>query len=715
MGFPKHQDPTEGHEATAPYNFVPLPDKVETISLESLPDHDSYDTTRHTGRIEVKLTTASPLYIRGGLSPELFAKIGKKSFHELRDDEKQQVAQFFHTHDENNPVIPGSSLRGMLRSMIEIVTYGKVQPVSDKQLIYREVGSGTSIAKEYKDRLIQTDMDRVFTPLVQAGYMEKRGLDWFIRPAEVINGVTFSRVLRDNVPSNLPRWHNTKTARQIWFKPGPYDYKNVRKGFIKMKFSDALDLSATEQKGLQAGVHIVSGPMSNKKFDRVIYPPDQNADAIPVPDEMVISYREQITKEQKKLLGENGVLQDKQPVFYLMENDELIFFGHTMMLRIPYPKTPKDFVPDILRKEADVDFAEAMFGYVKSNKIPAGKPRVYAGRIFVSDARLAQDANDIWLQDEPIIPKILSGPKPTSFQLYLTQQKPDPYIYETKTGATKSEMHLSHYASPTPDETVIRGHKLYWHHGANPAIKNTDSSATEKQLTQIKPLKSGVTFNFTIQFENLSELELGALWWILKLGANPDYRLKLGMGKPLGTGAIKTEPTLKLTNRRTRYQSLFDGNQWQTGIIEDDDNASIDKITEDFEGFIKENHTDAFGYDGRLAQLFALLNFPGPQSSKTEYMNLRSFRDRNVLPTPRYIHHHNRQRVRVSQYKKFGTVKQMWTISWNSKKNRSETKMPNGEIAVINLKRKAAEKLNNQTVELVIAEIKKGICYLEEY
>lgn len=53
-------------------------------------------------------------------------------------------------------------------------------------------------------------------------------------------------------------------------------------------------------------------------------------------------------------------------------------------------------------------------------------------------------------EDETITPSILASPKPTTFQHYLVQ-----------TSDEKPE--LKHYASQPNQDTVIRGHKLYWH------------------------------------------------------------------------------------------------------------------------------------------------------------------------------------------------------------------------------------------------------------
>ncbi|NJL54078.1 hypothetical protein HC928_02180 [bacterium] len=115
--------------ARAPYNFVPLPERavdfreqpgLEGLSLEAaLPSHDTFHPGRYTGYVDVTLTTESPLYIRGPLTQdELEDNSRDRSQHRNKPD-------FFHHGDPNQPVIPGSSLRGMLRALLEIVNVGE--------------------------------------------------------------------------------------------------------------------------------------------------------------------------------------------------------------------------------------------------------------------------------------------------------------------------------------------------------------------------------------------------------------------------------------------------------------------------------------------------------------------------------------------------------------------------------------------------------------
>src|SRR5438128_2384376 len=128
MSLPLHRNPTKNRTASAPYNFVPLPEMIikAVANAEQLPDHNTYAHADypHTGYFEVTLTTKAPLYVR---SPFV---INDFLWQERGDDANlpysQQVKNtphFFYTRPQNQPVIPGTSLRGMLRSLLEVRSY----------------------------------------------------------------------------------------------------------------------------------------------------------------------------------------------------------------------------------------------------------------------------------------------------------------------------------------------------------------------------------------------------------------------------------------------------------------------------------------------------------------------------------------------------------------------------------------------------------------
>src|SRR5436305_1605436 len=148
--WPQHQNPSAPQRiASAPCRSVALPENImpAVTDTDNLPDHDNYDPTLRSGYFDVTLTTRSPLYIRGPISSEDFQR-------QEQDTQVKNKPEFFHTGDERRPVIPGSSLRGMLRALLEIVSYSKMQWVSEKQLFFRTVDD-SAVGLYYNHQMVE--------------------------------------------------------------------------------------------------------------------------------------------------------------------------------------------------------------------------------------------------------------------------------------------------------------------------------------------------------------------------------------------------------------------------------------------------------------------------------------------------------------------------------------------------------------------------------
>lgn len=710
--LPKQINPQKPEDtALAPYNFVPLNENVVSVAANALPDQDVYHTDRLHGVIMCTVTTETPLFVRGGLTPDEYARLDDLHEKDLPYTERvKNKPAFFSVESSGAPRIPGSTLRGMVRTLVEIVGYGKFERVTRNKLVYRSLGDITAHGDRYRDRIMQLDDEgydergryQSYTPRVQAGYIYHRNNQWWIRPAQRIGGTTYARIhesLRKKL-GPLEKLPGCKNAYRIFIQPGPWEYQMVRGGLIRIRYSKVERADARPGQGLIEGALATSGHMSSKRFEAVVFPVDRNAADILVEQEMVIDYLDQVSQEQESLLGEEGVLtrhpelekvdasdglpKHRQPVFYLLDEDgKLVFFGHTMMMRLPYPRSPHDLTPENLRNERVVDLAEAIFGYTKADG--QGKDRAYAGRVFFSDARIDDaDVAECWWTPTPITPRILATPKPTAFQHYLVQQYPDPEEYRrTRDGQPQYRKHLADYASAIQNETTLRGYKLYWHKGggvtldavrepeeqrARPHPKKPGFVLRDSQYTQMCPVKPGVRFHFTIRFENLAREEVGALLWALTLpGPHPGgYRHKLGMGKPYGLGSVKLEAALRLEDRTNRYQTLFvagaDGAPradaantfaWASG----ERTLRADETTAELIAAFERHVVVAARLPGnaaltqqpRIKALLELLKWPGPPAAQTRYMEIErqmynnrtgrtekvnEYKDRKVLPTP---------------------------------------------------------------------------------
>ncbi len=635
-------------QALAPYNFVPLPERIIRLTPNILPDQDQYHTNRLSGYIDCELTTESPLYTRAALTPKDYAA----------GAQAKDESAFFYVTDKEKPVIPGSSLRGLLRGLVEIVSYSKIQYVSEKKLVYRAVGDTTSHGGGYRDRLMQFDGERNrkkhYTPLIRGGYIVKHNKEWAIQPAKEVGSTTYAHLTIDErLFKSLRAIPGCRNASEVYIQTGKYDYQSVRGGFLMIKYAPVLRAEPKPQSGLRRGTLARSGGMSSKRTEAVVYEMDKSQLPIPLSDDMLDDYRNQVSKEQETFLGgKDGVLRENQPIFYITdEKGDLDFFGHARMFRLPYPASPFEFVPPRLRREEDVDMAEAIFGFTKEGG--EGKAQAFAGRVFVSDAQLLPEQGDVWLTEKKVvIPKILASPKPTTFQHYLVQMTPNKkQIGKTRDGRPKHVVYLNDFAARTPSETVIRGHKFYWHKGnasLSQIAEPEQLSANDTQHTRIQPVKSGVKFQFRIDFENMLPEELGAVLWVLKVADDDAYRLKIGMGKPLGMGAVKISGSLYEIDRNSRYNTLFSKSGWRTGWKKSDKMAKL--ATASFEQFVlralKETSIKDLANVDRIEMLLHMLSWPGPDPEKTRYMEIErragkrkvnEYRGRPALPLPSVV------------------------------------------------------------------------------
>ena len=668
MTWPTHNNPSNDNNSIAPYNFVPLPEKVflnpdDEENTRSL--HGKYytkDEGRHTGWIDLKIKAETPLYTRCAFDPALAAK---------KVTEEPVRQQFFHHGDPNHPFIPGSSLRGMVRSLVEVIGCGKMQWVKDEKLVYRAVGDTTSFGQSYREKIMGKDLSKKDNEMhfeypsakLKGGYLEKSGHGWAIRPAMEPNGhgESFIHVSYHSVSSFVEK--GSLNVYEVYVRPRPRCLSRRSKRDDKtlyLNLAETDTVSQNPKEELVAASLVVSGHMGGeheKHWHCAIYEPNPASAPVPIPDTMWNQYEEDTKLSRSTRTETRKLKNNKDPLFYLLDDsNNLVYFGSTVCFRLPYNHSTLDFVPESLKDEAGLDIAESLFGTVKKK----GKLAV-KGRVSFEDAEWKNTNGASPFFDDANngrrIPKILSGPKPTSFQHYLVQPE---------MAGRKERMHYNSAPVKSEDgDTVIRGHKLYWHKNplGHDAIyeKNSDvmlkqdetgiepllekngekKSKISTQHTVIRPVRKDVEFASRIHFENVSAIELGALLTALKLTEN--MRHKLGMGKPLGMGSVQITATLHVCDRKKRYETFLCAR-----------NEESESETQQIEKTAKEHFMNALlMHQGaphglkdiwdfpRFKALAALLEWKHPPDVKqTSYVGIgkeengNQWRMHKILPTP---------------------------------------------------------------------------------
>jgi CRISPR-associated protein (TIGR03986 family) len=668
--IPHHSNPSkQNRTAHAPYNFVPLPEQV--VRVCKIPGHDKYAEHTHTGYLNCVLTTLTPTYTRTALNPEFFARWNENDDKQemMRDKQARETyAQFFSLDDAQRPIIPGSSLRGMTRALIEIAGFGKTAWVSkDFGITFRAVAAA-------KDDPLKAPYDQVlgrFGKKVRAGYLLNKSEDWFVQPAFLPSDYGWQvqdaylkikdRQLSANAVPGFMSFNDHS------YKPQYHEVNfDARVGFSKLgNYVAIITIGTIGSNYPYNGVLVCSGNMletgkagqpSPRTHYAIVLSPNPKAKTIKIRRQSIEDYIKGLTPFQKEppFNSQMGCLIDGRPVFYVEDRGEVVAFGHSPNFRIPYwpnqmmkAATPLCLVPENLRPQVDkqssdinriIDISEAIFGFLAEGKQAKG----CAGRVFFTDAICEPNQGNIWLHNSIITPKILGSPKPTTFQHYLVQDK-------DKNHDPDDKRQLAHYGTPTPEETVIRGHKLYWHKQDNLDAddfieKEEPRWDSDTQHTQIKPVASGKKFIFKVYFENLRDFELGALLWVLDLPKGHHH--KIGMGKPLGLGSVVIEPDLVLTDRTSRYSQLLGNNGWHTGERSE---PNLSQFKDAFERYILDSDhlgqqepsiAENLSQVPRIKMLLKMLQWPGPEPSITEYMRIEpnEYKERPVLPDALNLH-----------------------------------------------------------------------------
>ncbi len=617
------------NKARAPYNFVPLNETIVPID-EPLDDRSKFHENRKTGYIDFTITSKTPIYIRDSFTEK---ELKEKKERESKD-ERYTNSDFF--SPTGNAAIPGSSLRGMIRTMVEILSYSKFGFYENKRLYYRGVADSSSFGTDYRNQMNNIKSGFLF----KAGYnnyvikpsVKIKDNQWYkVDDKELIREFQFKEIYFSPVTCeihNHKRWNSKTKAKDI---PNPLKYPKVEK------------YSLNRAEGLTKGILIGSGGIQGKHMHWIINFPEENRQ-IKVPDSVIEDYKNDSTREEKaNLLKMNELDKIGVPCFYLSkqngEQEEITAIGHTGMFRLPYEKTVGEHITHGKEnKNAHNDFATSIFGFVDSEN-QKNKTQI-AGRVFFTDS--VAEKEDIILNE--IAPKILSSPKPTTFQHYLEQYSGD------------SDREREHYNS----ETKIRGNKLYWSFNPKENWKADKDKQDEikkeihskkSQYTLIKPANPKSIFKGKIYFENLTEKELGALLCALDL--QPDSYHKIGMGKSYGLGSIKIQSEVFISKPENRYGSL--DSEWSEEWKPLADSEKF-PYKESFSNYLlsklssQEKGTAKTLWDlSRIKELVKMLQFQNENlNPKFTYMEIQKFnsqtgkkenefRGRPILPKPSQI------------------------------------------------------------------------------
>jgi CRISPR-associated protein (TIGR03986 family) len=486
-------------EVKSPYNFVPAPTESEVYKPEwaNQVSHDIPFSDGESGEITLKITAETPIFIRNGHS---------------RDVEENE---FSHIGEGANKryFIPATSIKGMLRNVLEIISFSRMKQVDEKPFFgLRDMNNN-----EYKRETNQSQL--------RSGWLKKEGNKWFMYPVNHVR-VPMSDIERKYNILNR-QLQNASDAIQKYNTLGANKNVEVRLNFVRELIKNIRgtninygSLYRFDTNGNFVGNIVLFGNIDNKHYDFVFA---KETDIRYSVDTALI---EKMDKLDDALWNYHKP-SNRIPVFFKLEGDKVKHFGFSKLYRLNNGHSIGDLEPVHSYKSSkkdELDLAQLIFGAVDDISEPL-KGRVFISHAFCSDNPTAQNTEE----------RVLSSPKPSYYPFYLKQEDNKPY-----------NTYLN-------NNSVLAGFKRYPVHINT---KPNGNHANENIPSNFNPLPARTSFECKIRFHNLRKVELGALLSAITFHNTPNLFHNLGAAKPYGFGKVK----LTILNRPkyNQYMAQFE-------------------------------------------------------------------------------------------------------------------------------------------------------------
>lgn len=475
---------------SAPYNFVPISKHVYTVDYGDKISMDVPFKDGEDGIIELEIKNHTPLFIGG-----------------KKEKDQDQVLESRHVRMPDGTkryYIPGTTLKGCIRSVMEVISFAKMQQFNNDSFGWRNIAGSGKKSKSANG----------------CGWLRKDGKKYYISPC----------------------------------KEGVQRIKH--KDIIKLGFKDFKHEGILEAKEFHETAIIKINSLGKEKFPEVSIKPNscyyfKNGEKRTVPEgkyQLVctgcmrrknVEYLFSKSKKDKIEISEklfktfdtihkntkfySGFLLDRLmdgksiPVFFYEENGEIKEIGITANYRNTYKNSIQDCVKRVQEQFNDqdnIDLPEAIFGYVNDNNSSL------RGRVLIGNAFC--DKTDI--KPCPKVSGVLGQPRASFYPLYLKQTKGKPWV---------------DYNNPKAE---IAGRKRYRiHQGLY--IKdlpqyNEKKDKQDNVTNTFIPLPKGMTFKCRISIHNLRKVEIGALLSSITFNKTLDTYHNIGMAKSFGYGVV---------------------------------------------------------------------------------------------------------------------------------------------------------------------------------
>ena len=520
-----------------PYNFIRFPEH----KAKAYEDKDV-----HTGVIEYTIRTKTPLFIPNSSNMNTYDKDATdKALDFFSYDSLKGKTNYREYHE---PVIPGSELRGMVRSIYEAITKSCMSVLNSEERPAKRTG------EIFKPGLIYRDRDGLLS-LVEAEdclYQEKQSNGKYVKFKDTSQTKEFVE------------------GQKVFFE-------KVDRG--KNAKSIAIDVSATcASQGATSGYLIkgMPGPRMSRSDKQkhnahIFVPLRKKVEDIGKSD--IEGLKMVILNYQSQPNCEKSYKQYEKQLSAFLANKDVNYFPVYYSKLVQGEKRVLYLSPAAITKEISNHNIGTLAGEFVSCKFieercpgrdlfgMVGKSNTEskASKLRFSDAKVNKLDSLKMYYDDPVRLPELSSPKLGNTEFYL--KRPENAYFWTYDYFIQGEGDLK------LDAASLRGRKFYWN---QPDMKYPKNVEPTKRNVTVRPVKEGNIFCGKVFFNRISGKQLRQILWILNSGNRSeqenDIAFKLGAAKPLGFGSVQ----LNVTDVKERKFVVEDGKLCYTNSSSND-------------------------------------------------------------------------------------------------------------------------------------------------
>ena len=493
----------------APFNFVPLsdngvffPEWADKIS-QDVPFSDSV-----SGTIELEITAKTPIFVRNG---------------HTKDDSRDKTDKYksFSKTPDGQYFIPSTSIKGCIRNVFEIMSFGKMTRINNVRFSIRNLTSKTPDNNFYKEKIKPENIHCGW--LWQDNgkyYIDDCGLPWRIS-AEELDGKFGCGLEKFDKHGDFKDEKNRTALKKYELFESAHlisrfssdenlraSHKNGSRQFVRFDASgDEGEIVFTGQPGIRK-----LGNRRNKKGELIwtgkyyefVFPSKILKSRVEV-DHSVIEEFQSIYKNSpdykdfRKAQFNGG---DKIPVFFSYQDDKIDSIGLSYMYKYPTYNSVRSAMRKDDVEDSRMDLAECVFGEIENE-------HQLRGRVQFCPAFVSGEAKELGEKS-----LVLSSPHPSYYPLYLGN------------GQTwnSEKIRIAGWK-----RCPVRNHLM------------ESPKGTGDMVNIIKPLSEGTVFKGKLHFHNLRKVELGALLSAILFHGEADCFHNIGSAKSLGYGKIKVD------------------------------------------------------------------------------------------------------------------------------------------------------------------------------